>query len=216
MTDTETETDSQTGTTEAQAAGAERAYHHGGLRDALLDAAEATLRTQGQEELSLRELARGIGVSHGAPRRHFRDRQALLDALAISGFERLDAQLRHTLRDADEDFPARLRATVNTFVRFATDNAALLELMFSSKHRDGAEDVRAAAEPGFTLLYGLIAQGQESGDVALGNPEQVSIVLAATMQGIATLINGDMVDASQLDELTGRAADQFLRGAGPA
>ncbi|MGO2537748.1 MAG: TetR/AcrR family transcriptional regulator [Brachybacterium tyrofermentans] len=204
-----------TETTETQAAGAERPYHHGSLRDALLGAAEATLRTQGQEELSLRELARGIGVSHGAPRRHFRDRQALLDALAITGFERLESQVRGTLDGAGEDFPSRLRATVNTFVRFATDNAALLELMFSSKHRESAEDVRAAAEPGFTLMFGLITQGQESGDVAPGDPEQVSIVLVATMQGIATLINGDMVDASLLDELTDRATDQFLRGAGP-
>lgn len=151
-----------------------------------------------------------------APRRHVRDRQALLDALAITGFERLESQVRRTLDRAGEDFPARLRATVNTFVRFATDNAALLELMFSSKHREGAEDVRAAAEPGFTLMFDLITQGQESGEVAPGDPEQVSIVLVATMQGIATLINGDMVDVSLLDELTDRATDQFLRGAGPA
>lgn len=207
---------SRTETPETQPTGAERPYHHGSLRDALLGAAEATLREQGQAELSLRELARGIGVSHGAPRRHFRDRQALLDALAITGFERLESQVRRTLDGADEDFPARLRATVNTFVRFATDNAALLELMFSSKHREGAEDVRAAAEPGFTLMFDLITQGQESGEVAPGDPEQVSIVLVATMQGIATLINGDMVDVSLLDELTDRATDQFLRGAGPA
>ena len=67
----------------------ERPYHHGNLRGALLDAAERTVRERGVQALSLRELAREIGVSHGAPRRHFPDRQALLDALAESGFERL-------------------------------------------------------------------------------------------------------------------------------
>ena len=72
-----------------------RPYHHGNLRQALLDAAERTVRERGVEALSLRELAREVGVSHGAPRRHFPDRQALLDAhdeavvSAVAAFERL-------------------------------------------------------------------------------------------------------------------------------
>ena len=116
----------------------ERPYHHGSLRDALLSAAERTLRAQGQDELSLRELARQIGVSHAAPRRHFRDRQALLDALSITGFERLGAKLEAAIEAADDDFASRLHDAVGAFVRFATQDAALLELMFSTKHRDGA------------------------------------------------------------------------------
>ncbi|MGO2311179.1 MAG: hypothetical protein ACTH6A_04065 [Brachybacterium tyrofermentans] len=76
--------------------------------------------------------------------------------------------------------------------------------MFTVHHRSSARQ------------FDQITQGQDSGDVALGNPEQVSLVLAATMQGIATLINGDMVDVSLLDELTDRASDQVPRGAGPA
>ena len=72
------------------------------------------------QELSLRELAREVGVSHGAPRRHFPDRQALLDALAEAGFERLGAELRGALEGAGEDFQARLQATATAYVRFAT------------------------------------------------------------------------------------------------
>ncbi len=64
----------------------ERPYHHGNLRTALLAQAEKTVRERGVQDLSLRELAREVGVSHGAPRRHFPDRQALLNALAESGF----------------------------------------------------------------------------------------------------------------------------------
>ncbi|MCL7021084.1 TetR family transcriptional regulator, partial [Vibrio vulnificus] len=75
------------------------AYHHRNLRATLLEAAERSLRENGAEQLSLRELAREAGVSHAAPRRHFADRQALLDALAESGFARLGAELR-TARDA--------------------------------------------------------------------------------------------------------------------
>lgn len=193
----------------------ERPYHHGSLRDALLNAAERTLRAQGQDELSLRELARQIGVSHAAPRRHFRDRQALLDALAITGFERLGAKLEAAIEAADDDFASRLHDAVGAFVRFATQDAALLELMFSTKHRDGAEEVREAATAAFSTLPGLIEQGQAEGLLAAGTSTRAGIVLLATVQGIATLINGGMVEAERLDELVDAAVEQFLRGNRP-
>src|ERR1700704_6555268 len=85
----------------------ERAYHHGNLRTALLEQAERTLRDRGAEELSLRELAREVGVSHGAPRRHFADRQALLDALAEAGYARLGGEIRTAVEGAGEDFGGR-------------------------------------------------------------------------------------------------------------
>lgn len=155
-------------------------------------------------------------MSHAAPRRHFPDRQALLDALAVAGFERMDTQLRAAFADAGEDFGSRLGATVAAYIRFATEDAALLELMFTSKHRPGADQVTMAAIPAFTLLYELIAQGQEAGELAGGDPERVGIVLFATVQGIATLINGDMVKPELLDGLVDTAVEQFMRGARPA
>src|SRR3954467_12335957 len=69
-----------------------RTYHHGNLRTALLAAAETALAAGA--DLSMRELAREVGVSHAAPRRHFADKQALLDALAEDGFLRLGAELQ--------------------------------------------------------------------------------------------------------------------------
>ena len=65
-----------------------RPYHHGNLREALLKAAEKALETGGAQSISLRELSRELGVSHTSPRRHFADKQALLDALALRGFAR--------------------------------------------------------------------------------------------------------------------------------
>ena len=194
----------------------ERPYHHGQLRPALLSAAERTLREHGEGRLSLRELAREIGVSHAAPRRHFPDRQSLLDALAESGFERLDAQLRAALAAAGEGFAPRVRAIVAAYIQFATQDSALLELMFSSKHRPGADRVVAAAHPAFGLMNDLIVEGQRAGELAPGDPERVGVVMFATMHGIATLINGDMVRPELLDGLVETAVEQFLRGAGPA
>src|SRR4051794_697236 len=176
-------------------------YHHGNLRSALLERAFRTVDERGAQALSLRELAREIGVSHAAPRRHFPDRQALLDALAEAGFERLGAELRRAADAAGEDFQARLQATAAAYVRFATRDAALLELMFAGKHREPAGALQAAAERAFSIMLELIEQGQAEGVLEGGDPERVGLVLFATIQGIAALVTGGIVQAEQLDEL---------------
>jgi AcrR family transcriptional regulator len=190
----------------------QRPYHHGNLRTALLVQAERTVREQGVDQLSLRELARQVGVSHGAPRRHFPDRQALLDALAEAGFERLGAELQSAVARAGDDFEARLRATAAAYVRFATRDAALLELMFAGKHREQAGALHDAAERAFSIMLELIEQGQADGILEPGDPERVGLVLFATIQGIATLVTGGIVPADEADELVADATAYFLRG----
>ena len=191
---------------------AERPYHHGRLRTELLAQAERTVRERGVEALSLRELAREAGVSHGAPRRHFADRQALLDALAKAGFARLGAELRGAVAGAGEDFQARLSATAAAYIRFATRDAALLELMFAGKHREPSGSLQVAAEEAFAVLFELIEQGQAEGALEPGEPERVGLVLFATIQGIAALVTGGMIDAGSLDALVADAIAHFLRG----
>src|ERR1700681_1041649 len=188
----------------------ERPYHHGNLRAALLAQAERTVRERGVQDLSLRELAREVGVSHGAPRRHFPDRQALLDALAEAGFARLGAELRTAVDGAGEDFQAKLRATAAAYVRFATRDAALLELMFAGKHREQSGALHEAAERAFSVMLELITQGQGDGVIERGEPERVGFVLFATIQGIASLVNSGMVPDEQLDELVTDAIAHFL------
>jgi AcrR family transcriptional regulator len=190
----------------------ERPYHHGNLRTALLAEAERTVRERGVDELSLRELARAVGVSHGAPRRHFSDRQALLDALAEMGFARLGAELCSAADGAGEDFQPRLAATAAAYVRFATRDAALLELMFAGKHRAPSGVLHEAAEGAFSVLLELIEQGQAEGALEPGEPERVGLVLFATIQGIAALVTGGIVQAEQLEGLVADAIAHFLRG----
>jgi AcrR family transcriptional regulator len=189
-----------------------RPYHHGQLREALLEAAERSLRAGGEDQLSLRELAREIGVSHAAPRRHFPDKQALLDALAVDGWARLDRQLRAVEPVA---FLPRAQAAVAAYIAFATEHAALLELMYAVKHRPGADEVAAAAHPVFAFLGDVITRGQAEGELAPGDPERVGIILFALMQGIASLTNGNLVRPELLDGLVEAAVAQFVRGARP-
>ena len=190
----------------------ERPYHHGNLRTALLSQAERTVRERGARELSLRELAREIGVSHGAPRRHFPDRQALLDALAEAGFERLGAELHAAHDSAGADFPSRLQATAAAYVRFATRDAALLELMFAGKHSEPSATLQLAAENAFSVMLELIEQGQAEGALEDGEPERVGLVLFATIQGVAALLTADMIQTDQVDQLLADAIERFLLG----
>jgi AcrR family transcriptional regulator len=189
-----------------------RPYHHGNLRTALLSQAERTVRERGVEELSLRDLARQVGVSHAAPRRHFADRQALLDALAESGFERLGAELRTAIDASGSGFEERLRATAAAYVRFATRDPDLLELMFAGKHRDASGALHDAAERAFSVMFELIVQGQANGTLEHGDPERVGLVLFATIQGIAALVTAGIVESDQIDDLVADAIAYFLRG----
>jgi AcrR family transcriptional regulator len=190
----------------------QRPYHHGNLRAALLVQAERTVRERGTQALSLRELAREVGVSHGAPRRHFPDRQALLDALAEAGFERLGVELRSAVAGAGEDFPARLRATAGAYVRFATRDPALLELMFAGKQEAQTGALHDAAERACAVMLELIEQGQADGILERGERERIGLVLFATIQGIASLVTGGVIHAEQLGEVVADAVEHFLRG----
>ncbi|MEU7472088.1 TetR/AcrR family transcriptional regulator [Streptomyces sp. NPDC044984] len=194
-----------------------RSYHHGNLRVALLDAAERSLRAHGADHLSLRDLAREVGVSHAAPRRHFADRQAVLDALAEAGFVRLGAALRAALTASESahDFPTRVRDAVSAYAHFATENAALCELMNTSKHHPGATAVTQAAATAFGQMINLIEEGQARGELEQGDPEQVGLILYATVQGITAMVNSGAISTEQLDGLVDTAVSQFLRGARP-
>ncbi|MCO5973329.1 TetR/AcrR family transcriptional regulator [Actinoallomurus soli] len=187
----------------------DRPYHHGNLRTALLTEAERTLREQGIEALSLRDLARQAGVSHAAPRRHFADRQALLDALAETGFARLGEEMRVAIEGAGEDCEAQLRAVAGAYVRFATTDGALLDLMFGAKTATRSAGLRAASERLFTEFGDLVRRWQRGGALPPGEPERLRLLLIATLQGIASLVASDRVQAAQADALITDAVTLF-------
>ncbi|HTW73933.1 MAG TPA: TetR/AcrR family transcriptional regulator [Steroidobacteraceae bacterium] len=189
----------------------ERPYHHGNLRAALLAEAERTMREQGIEQLSLRELARQAGVSHAAPRRHFADRQALLDALAEAGFLRLDDELRTAIDTAGDNYQSRLRAAATAYIRFATRDAALLELMYVVKRGQHSAALDDAFGRLFTTFNAFIRQGQHAGELHPGDPDRVRLLLFAVIQGIAALVTSGSVDARQTDELIGDTVALFTR-----
>lgn len=189
-----------------------RPYHHGNLRAALLADAERTLREQGIDQLSLRDLARQAGVSHAAPRRHFADRQALLDALAEAGFLRLGDEVRAAVDTAADGYEARLRAAATAWIRFATQDATLFELMYTVKRGQHSAALDDAFGRLITMFDDLIRQGQRAGELRPGAPGRVRLLLYAAVQGIAALVISGSVDAGQTEGLIADMVALFTRG----
>ncbi|MBZ9640342.1 TetR/AcrR family transcriptional regulator [Streptomyces sp. PSKA30] len=162
-----------------------RPYHHGDLRAALLAGAERTLREKGAAALSLRELARETGVSHAAPGRHFKDKQALLDALALTGFERL-TEVMATADDPALPVEERLTRLAAAYLGFTIENAALLELMYARKHDpDVSQQLAAAVERAIEPFVRLIEGAQQRGEIVEGDPEHITLLAGATLHGVA-------------------------------
>jgi AcrR family transcriptional regulator len=187
-------------------------YHHGNLRAALLDAAERSIEESGAEQLSLRELARTAGVSHAAPRSHFPDRQALLDALAERGFSRLAAGMRAACDASGPEFEGRLRAVAAAYVAFAIRSPALLEVMNAAKPQVGEQGMGGAAADVMSLVRGLIADGISTGVLAARDPERYAFLLFAWVRGIAALVASGLVGPDAADELTADSVTTFIRG----
>jgi AcrR family transcriptional regulator len=172
-------------------------YHHGDLRAALIARAAEVVVADGVGALSLRELARDLGVSHGAPSRHFPDKQSLLDALALNGFERLRIDLADALTPVGPVVPfreqfARLAAA---YVQFAVRNASLLAVMFAAKHREQSPpELRAAVDQTLDAPLRAIEQAQRRGEVVDGDVEEIATAILATMHGFAALIAAGLLD----------------------
>ncbi|WP_127794196.1 TetR/AcrR family transcriptional regulator [Agromyces sp. LHK192] len=154
------------------------AYHHGDLREALLQAAIEAIDERGVDALSLRDLARRTGVSHAAPAHHFGDRAGLFTAIAADGFERLAAGL-----EASEDL---VEAGV-AYVDFATRERARFEVMFRPELlRDDDPALVAARERAGSVL--------RAGAGPMGGDARANTLAAwSLMHGLSTLWNAGAI-----------------------
>ncbi|MFE9361010.1 TetR/AcrR family transcriptional regulator [Streptomyces olivaceoviridis] len=193
-----------------------RPYHHGDLPAELLAHAEKTVREKGAGALSLRELARGIGVSPGAPSRHFRNKQALLDTLALRGFQRLAAAVEDALGNAGGTFAERLGAMARAYLGFALANGALFDLMCQADTgARTAPELREAARRWPGQLAALVADGQSGGEVRTGAPERVTLPVFAALHGYARLAVGGALPAELTEHGLEDVIDSVLRGCRP-
>ena len=164
----------------------ERRYHHGSLRSALLEAAEAVIAERGVDGFSLRETARRAGVSPAAPAHHFGDTRGLLTALAAEAFRSFGDALAAS--GAGGGRTARLRAQGMAYVRFALEEPAKFDLMWRYALIDRSNpEYLEAARRAFAVLD-RIARGDEAMKTGQSDPSIAPSIAAWSMvHGFARL-----------------------------
>lgn len=189
-----------------------RPYHHGNLRKALLDAGVALIGELGPKGFTIREVARRAGVSHNAPYRHFRDKDELLEAIALEGFARLTAAMKKR-SGGGVTAAERLRLCGCGYVDFALRWPHHFLVMFDLPSRDlpGHDTVGANA---FQTLLEFIIESQKEGALPQGDPHPLALMAWSTVHGIAKLaISGNLpYSPKRVIEFTQCATEAFVSG----
>lgn len=177
-------------------------YHHGDLRQSLIDAAIALISEEGISDLSLRQVARRVGVSHNAPYRHFEDKEALLAAVAEQGFQSLRVTMETARQGIPIDASQRLEAIGIAYVNFALAQPFHYRLMFGdyrcnlSKYSVLAE----AAQQSFMVLVNTIQEGQSAEVFRSADPVDMARVAWSLVHGQSMLALDNKLQVKQGEE----------------
>jgi AcrR family transcriptional regulator len=165
------------------------AYHHGNLRDALVQAGVDILAEQGLDALTLRGCAARAGVSHAAPKNHFDNLEGLRAAIIAEGFRRHRAAMRARMADAAADPWAQLLAAARGYVDFALNSPDLFRLMFSTaRWNAGTEELNAAADGSYAVLREICAPLVLDPDGTGAPASVVETMVWSSIHGYASLL----------------------------
>lgn len=187
-------------------------YHHGDLRNALVDAGLSRIEQVGAEAFSLREVAREVGVSANAAYRHFEDKGALLTAIAVSGFERLASSMQEAMLAAGPKGAAvaRFNAVARAYVDLAQEHPQLYRLMFGSAGRAclAAEGALVGPTPG-AILGHVLDELVEEEATSKARREGAEVHVWSAVHGFASLAHsGPLAELSP--EARAEAFDALL------
>ncbi|HTO09753.1 MAG TPA: TetR/AcrR family transcriptional regulator [Myxococcota bacterium] len=195
-----------------------RSYHHGRLREALLEAAERMLEEQGPESVTVREAARRAGVSPGAPFRHFASRSALMTGVAERAMRRfLDEIARAQAAVEPSDSRARYLALGHAYLRWATRHPAQFRVLATRSliDFDGSESLPRDNDAIRALMQEIVADGQARGQIRRADPAALELMAKALSYGLARMyVDGHFpqwgVGAREVPEAMHRVLDLFL------
>ena len=184
-------------------------YHHGDLRHALIEAALEIIDSEGTEALTIRRLAKEVGVSHAAPAHHFPDKTAIILAVATEGFRILGRRLQSTMAIADAR--DRLTEIGRNYCRFAFEHPAHYAIMFGPHKTqlvEHDEEFHQVASGAFNVLLKvvtpLVARPED------GEEERFRRAGAASMS-CWTHVHGTVMlwESNMLDQGRERSWDDF-------
>jgi len=171
---------------------APKPYHHGDLHQEILCAARDLLEENNISSLSLRAVAKKVGVSHTAPYRHFKDKESLLAGIAGLGYDELTAQMNEAVSSHPNDPAAQLQAAGHRYVQLALECPQCTQLMFGGvlPCDDTYPELRASGDAAFNGLKTIIEEGQVSGVFKQGDIELLALSAWSGIHGLTLLLIG--------------------------
>ncbi|WP_306252129.1 TetR/AcrR family transcriptional regulator [Parvularcula sp. IMCC14364] len=181
-------------------------YHHGNLREALIDRAAEVIGEKGVEGVSLRSLARDLGVSHAAPSRHFPTKADLLAAVVRKGYELMTQATMQAGAQAGDNPVLRLNLMVKCGIRWAVENRSYFMALMNPDVRHFADaDLRAALSEYYAMLTEAAAGAQQAG-LFDDMPTR-----AALLHGFAATTGAQMIFTDELiGETVGGVSDSLI------
>jgi AcrR family transcriptional regulator len=192
----------------------DRPYHHGNLRRGLLDEALATIRAEGVDGLTMREIGARLGVSRTALYRHFADKRALLAAVATEGFRTLREQLV-TAWEGGGRGRAAFESMGVAYVRFAVANPSHYRVMFGGVVDSKLSEPELAAEAAgaFQALVDALAVLQRDAIMRTGDTVTMARFVWAVVHGVAMLgIDGQLREPGGVEQLMRYALERLRTG----
>ena len=191
-------------------------YHHGNLKPALIEAGKQLLILKGMAGLSLRETAKAAGVSHNAPYRHFRDKDALLAAIAESGFEELAETINEAAHSLRADPEQQLIEACVAYIKLAITHLEMHELMFISViNEDSMSDSYIETrQQVFSALTKIIKNGQKKKVFRNAPTHELSISAWSLIHGYTMLVTSGLLSGTlkQIEELARSSAINHVQG----
>ncbi len=170
-----------------------RGYHHGRLKDALVEAARSLIERHGPQGFTLSEAAKLVGVTPAAPYRHFSDRDALMGEVALRGFEQFGSRLAGAWDNGLPDPVAALQRMGRAYLAFAHEEPGFYFTMFGHSQRLG-EAGNTAADKAFDSLAGAAAAVLRYRNVRPDGARALAYQIWAASHGVATLALGRFLE----------------------
>ncbi|MEO0825358.1 MAG: TetR/AcrR family transcriptional regulator [Cyanobacteria bacterium J06639_14] len=192
-------------------------YHHGDLRQAVIDAALQLIAEQGIESLTLREIAQRVGVSRMAPYRHFENKAVLLAVLAQEGFQALFVHIQATLAKSSSQPLERLQALGVAYIFYAVENPVHYRVMFdaSLSNRTLYPPLYETAVKSFDCLVEVLIKCQNAGLIGGGDPKELAQINWSLCHGLAMLLIDQQfitMGHAPVEELANTALKTIIEG----